>query len=64
MIEIIGELCSLLSPASCYEQNVTTSDFADGLDAVLPDGRAAASRVDEAASGRAPGRVALPNRQT
>jgi hypothetical protein len=29
MIEIIAVLCSLLSPASCYEQTVTTSDFAD-----------------------------------
>ena len=33
------------------------------LDAVLPDGRAAARRMDEAASGRAPGGVALRNRQ-
>ena len=29
MIEIIAVLCSLLSPANCYEQTVTTSDFAD-----------------------------------
>jgi hypothetical protein len=29
------------------------------LDAVLPDGRAAARRVDEPASGRAPGGMAL-----
>jgi hypothetical protein len=29
VIEIIAVLCSLLSPAYCYEQTVTTSDFAD-----------------------------------
>ena len=29
MIEIIAVLCSLSSPASCHEQIVTTSDFAD-----------------------------------
>ena len=29
MIEIIVVLCNLLSPANCYEQTVTTSDFAD-----------------------------------
>ena len=29
MIEIIAVLCNLLSPANCYEQTVTTSDFAD-----------------------------------
>ena len=29
MIEIIAVICSLLSPANCYEQTVTTSDFAD-----------------------------------
>jgi hypothetical protein len=34
------------------------------LDAVLPDGRAAACRLDEAASGRALGHMALRNRQT
>ena len=34
------------------------------LDAVLPDGRAAACRVDEGPSGRAPGGMALRDRQT
>src|SRR3979490_2673669 len=34
------------------------------LDAVLPDGRAAARGVDEAASRRAPGGMALRDRQT
>ena len=34
------------------------------LDAVLPDGRAAARRVDEGPSGRAPGGMALRDRQT
>src|SRR6202011_3460729 len=34
------------------------------LDAVLPDGRAAARRVDEAASGRAPCCMALRDRKT
>ena len=29
MIKIIAVLCSLSSPASCHEQIVTTSDFAD-----------------------------------
>ena len=29
MIKIIAVLCSLSSPASCYERLVTTSDFAD-----------------------------------
>jgi len=29
VIKIIAVLCSLLSPANCYEQTVTTSDFAD-----------------------------------
>jgi hypothetical protein len=34
------------------------------LDSFLPDGRAATRRVDEAASGRAPGGMALRDRQT
>jgi hypothetical protein len=34
-----------------------------GLNAILPDGRAAARGVDEAASGRAPGGMALRDRQ-
>ena len=29
MIEIIAVLCSLSAPASCHEQIVTTSNFAD-----------------------------------
>jgi hypothetical protein len=29
MIAIIAVLCSLSAPASCHEQTVTTSDFAD-----------------------------------
>ena len=29
MIEIIAVLCSLSSPASCHEQILTTSDYAD-----------------------------------
>ena len=29
MIMIIAVLCSLSSPANCYEQTVTTSDLAD-----------------------------------
>ena len=29
MIEIVAVLCSLSSPATCHEQIVTTSDFAD-----------------------------------
>jgi len=29
MIKIIAVLCSLSSPGDCYEQTVTTSDFAD-----------------------------------
>ena len=29
MIKIIAVLCSLSSPANCYEQTVTTSDFAN-----------------------------------
>ena len=29
MITIIAMLCSLSSPASCHEEIVTTSDFAD-----------------------------------
>ena len=29
MIKIIAVLCSLSSPVNCYEQIVTTSDFAD-----------------------------------
>ena len=29
MITIIAVLCSLATPASCHEQTVTTSDFAD-----------------------------------
>jgi hypothetical protein len=29
VIKIIAVLCSLSSPADCYEQTVTTSDFAD-----------------------------------
>jgi hypothetical protein len=29
VIEIIAVLCSLLSPANCYEQTVTTSNCAD-----------------------------------
>jgi hypothetical protein len=29
VIKIIAVLCSLSSPANCYEQTVTTSDFAD-----------------------------------
>ena len=29
MIEIIAVICSLLSPANCYEQTVTTSDVGD-----------------------------------
>src|SRR6266403_5425952 len=35
-----------------------------GLNAILPDGRAAARGVDEAASRRAPGGMALRDRQT
>src|SRR5215831_13311086 len=44
MIEIIAELCSLLSPASCYEQNVTTSDFASSAPAIC----SATPRLDPA----------------
>ena len=29
MIKIIAVLCSLSSPANCYEQTITTSDLAD-----------------------------------
>ena len=29
MIKVIAVLCSLSSPANCYEQTVTTSGFAD-----------------------------------
>jgi hypothetical protein len=29
VIKIIAVLCSLSSPASCHEQTVTTSDFAE-----------------------------------
>ena len=29
MIKIIAVLCSLSSPTNCYEQTVTTSDFAN-----------------------------------
>ncbi len=29
MISIIAVLCSLSAPASCHEQTVTTSEFAD-----------------------------------
>ncbi len=29
MIKIIAVLCSLSDPTNCYEQTVTTSDFAD-----------------------------------
>jgi hypothetical protein len=29
MIEIVAVLCSLSSPTNCYEQVVTTSDFAE-----------------------------------
>jgi hypothetical protein len=29
VIKIIAVFCSLSSPADCYEQTVTTSDFAD-----------------------------------
>ena len=29
MIKIIAVLCNLSSPTNCYEQIVTTSDFAD-----------------------------------
>jgi hypothetical protein len=29
VIKIIAVLCSLSSPVDCYEQTVTTSDFAD-----------------------------------
>ena len=29
MIKIIAVLCNLSSPANCYEQTVTTSDFGD-----------------------------------
>jgi hypothetical protein len=38
--------------------------FRRRLDAVLPHGRAAACRLDEAASGRTPGGLALRDRQT
>ena len=59
MIKIIAVLCSLSAPADCREQIVTTC-----LCAVLPDGRAATRRMDERASGRAFGSVALCDRQT
>jgi hypothetical protein len=29
MIKIIATLCSLISPGTCHDQLVTTSDFAD-----------------------------------
>ena len=63
MIKIIAVLCSLASPARCREQTVTPRT-SPKLDAVLPDGRAAARRVDEAASGRTPCGMALRDRQT
>ncbi len=50
LIKIIAVLCSLSSPANCHEQTVTTSDFADISMQSCLDGRAAARRVDEAAS--------------
>ncbi|MET4243276.1 hypothetical protein ABIB07_006535 [Bradyrhizobium sp. RT10b] len=63
MIKIIAVLCNLSSPANCHEQTVTTSDFADVSMQSCLMGRAATRRVDEAASGRTPGGLALRDRQ-
>jgi hypothetical protein len=57
-------LQSLLS-GNCHEETVTTSDFAEvSMQSCLPDGLAAARGVDEAASRRAPGGMALRDLQT
>jgi hypothetical protein len=62
VIKIIAVLCSLSSPANCHEQIVTTSNFADiSMQSCLI--RAAACRLDAAASGRAPCGTALRDRQ-
>jgi len=64
VIKIIAVLCSLSSPANCHEQTVTTSDFAEVSMQSCLMGGAAARRVDEAASRRAPCGMALRDRQT
>jgi hypothetical protein len=56
-------LCHLSVPANCHEQKSPSRTSLTSR-SVLPDGRAAARRVDEAASGRAPGSMALRHRQT
>jgi hypothetical protein len=64
---IAGQLKAL---ADDYERRAEKASYVDaakasaGLNAILPDGRAAARGVDEAASRRAPGGVALRDRQT
>ena len=63
MIEVIGVLCSLSSPESCQEHVVTTSDLAGRHGIVMPYGCATACQLDEAASRRAPGSMALRDRQ-
>ena len=63
MIKIIAVLCSLSSPANCHEQTVTTSDFAEvSMQSSLMG--APARGVYEGASRRAPGGMALRDRQT
>ena len=61
MIKIIAVLCSLSSPANYHEQTVTTSDFAEvSMQSCLMG----APQLDEGASRRAPGGMALRDRQT
>ena len=63
LIKIIAVLCHLSVPANCHEQKSPSRTSLTSR-SVLPDGRAAARRVDEAASDRAPGSMALRHRQT
>jgi hypothetical protein len=64
VIKIIAVLCNLSSPANCHEENVTTSGFAEVSMQSCLTGGAAARGLDEAASRRAPGGMALRDWQT
>jgi hypothetical protein len=63
VIKIIAVLCSFSSPANCHEQTVTTSDFAEvSMQSCLMGAPQLAECLG--ASRRAPGGMALRDRQT
>jgi hypothetical protein len=64
MIRIIAVLCSLSSPANCHEQTVTTSDFADVSMQYCLMGAPQLAEWMKQHPGRAPGGLALRDRQT